>query len=172
MAEAIDISDASFELGGARFEKGTVCLRPLAVHAALKMADALSDIDPWSTYKISSANLSRYFLQQEAGAPRFGLYVGSELAGVVGVRLNWLRGPYLQFLGVVPEFQGVGAGSLVVAWFEAVVAAKSDENVWIFVSQFNESGRMFYERRGYEVAAQIDDLVGEGQSEILLRKRL
>ena len=43
------------------------------------------------------------------------------MLGAVGLRLNWLRGPHVQFLGVLPGFQGDGLGATMLGYagFEA-----------------------------------------------------
>ena len=46
----------------------------------------------------------------DGGAPRFAVWLGGKLAGAAGLRLNWLRGPYVQFLGVLPDASLARAG--------------------------------------------------------------
>jgi ribosomal protein S18 acetylase RimI-like enzyme len=88
------------------------------------------------------------------------------------VRRNWLRGPYLQFLGVLPAFQHRGIGSLALTWFENEARTGRAQNLWVAASDFNARALSFYERRGFNRVATLEDLIVKGGSEILLRKRL
>ena len=83
-----------------------------------------------------------------------------------------LRGPYLQFLGVLPTFQRLGLGRAMLTWFEKEARARGERNLWVATSDFNQNALRFYEHQGFEHAAVLDDLVRDGISEILLRKRL
>ena len=70
-----------------------------------------------------------------------------ELAGAIGVRRNWLRGPYLQFLGILPAFQRRGIGSVALDWFEGEARAAQAQNLWVAASDFNARALAFYERQ-------------------------
>ncbi len=121
-------------------------------------------------YPVSA--LSAYLGMDEPGAPRFSLRAGDALAGAVGLRLDWLRGPYLQLLGLLPGYQGRGSGAAVLAWIEREARAVSQQNLWVVASDFNSGALRFYERSGFTRVAALEALVAEGRDEILLRKRL
>ncbi len=91
------------------------------------------------------------------------------LAGIISVRYPWLRGPYLELLGLFPDYQGVGLGSELLRWFEQQ-ARLANPNAWVLVSAFNHKARAFYERRGFVAIGAIEALVKPGYDEILLRK--
>jgi ribosomal protein S18 acetylase RimI-like enzyme len=116
--------------------------------------------------------LVTYLAAQEPGAPRLLLRIDGEIAGAVGLRLNWLRGPYLQFLGVLPVFQRRGLGNAVLDWFERETRKGNDRNLWVAASDFNAGAIRFYEAHGFKQVARLDGLVRDERAEILLRKRL
>lgn len=136
------------------------------------LAPQLANIDPWARYNYTPAALASFLAAGEADAPRYAIAVGRAIAGAVCIRKNWLRGPYLQFLGILPPYQSQGIGSSVLNWFESQAREVGAQNLWIAASEFNVRALSFYERHGYGRVAVLTDLVVEGSSEILLRKRL
>ncbi len=128
-------------------------------------------MEPWSRYPFSPEALATYFAGGEPHAPRFAVEVGGETAGAIGLRLELLRGPYLQFLGILPAYQRLGLGSLLLQWMERE-AGSSARNLWVCAADFNADAQRFYERHGFTRVALLDDLVQDGRDEVLLRKRL
>jgi diamine N-acetyltransferase len=142
-------------------------------HEAEALGPALAAIDPWATYPSYPASaLSAYLGKDEPGAPRYSLHTGDALAGAVGLRLDWLRGPYLQLLGLLPGYQGCGFGAAVLAWIEREARVAKQRNLWVVASDFNSGALRFYERCGFTRVAALEALVADGCDEILLRKRL
>jgi ribosomal protein S18 acetylase RimI-like enzyme len=129
-------------------------------------------MEPWSRYPFTAAALKAYFAGDETGAPRYAIRLENRLAGALGLRLNWLRGPYIQFLGLVPGAQGEGAGSHLIDKLVEEARAAGERNLWVAASAFNTGALKFYERHGFVRAAELDGVVQEGIYEILLRKRL
>ena len=164
---------------GLRFEvaldaagSAPLVIEPLPPQAAPVLGGAFAAVDPWATYGFSAETLATYFAALEPGAPRFLLTRGGEVAGALGVRLAWLRGPYVQFLGVLPEMQRQGIGSAALNWVERQARAGKERNLWIAASQINTQAINLYERLGFRDAAWLDSLLCEGRTEILMRKRL
>jgi ribosomal protein S18 acetylase RimI-like enzyme len=149
-----------------------IALEPMTPGTARALGNALSAIAPWARYTFSADALSNYLGGVESDAPRYALTVDGSTAGAVGIRTKWLRGPYLQFLGILPNYQSQGAGRLVLAWFEGCARAKQERNLWVAASDFNSAALRFYEQHGFHRAARLDGLVEDGVTEILLRKRL
>lgn len=149
-----------------------VMLADMTDDAAAPLGAAFAQIEPWSVYPMSADALTAYFATDEAGAPRYAIRVGDDLAGAIGLRLNWMRGPYLQVLGVLPEWQGKGIGRLVLTWFELAARSRGDRNLWVAVSDFNPGATRFYQRFGFERVADLADLIRDGKTEILLRKQI
>lgn len=147
-------------------------LDALALDDVGQLAAAFAGMEPWRSYPFSVAALMSYLGAQEPGAPRLALRIDARTVGVIGLRLQWLRGPYVQFLGLLPQAQGAGLGRLALGYVEAEARRGSERNVWVAVSDFNRRAQSFYVRAGYEVAAELPGLVIEGRAEILMRKRL
>lgn len=152
--------------------RGSLIAEPMTNNEAGPLAQAVSVLEPWRTYGYPAEKLAGYLAKSEAGAPQFILRRDGEVAGGIGLRLNWMRGPYIQFLAVLPPFQCQGLGSAVIAWVEAQARAGEERNLWIAASEINTHARRLYERLGFCEVAKLDDLVCEGRSEILYRKRL
>lgn len=149
-----------------------ITLEPMTPGAARALGNTLATIDPWARYAFSADALTTYLAGVEGDAPRYVLSIDNTYAGAIGIRTKWLRGPYLQFLGILPGYQSQGAGRLVLAWFEGCARAKQERNLWVAASDFNSAALRFYERHGFHRAARLDGLVEDGVTEILLRKRL
>lgn len=161
-----------YELGSCARSGGRLTLGRLAPGDAEALGAAFAAIDPWVSYPYPAPALAAYFAKDEPGAPRFSLRAGGELAGAVGLRLDWLRGPYVQFLGMLPGHQGCGFGKAVLDWVESEARAVTQRNLWVLASDFNAGALRFYERQGFARVAALEALVAEGRAEILLRKRL
>jgi len=151
---------------------GRVRLAPLTRDQAGQLGSSFAAINPWATYPYPASALEAYLALGEAGAPRFGIYFQGTLAGALGLRLAWLRGPYVQFLGILPPFQGHGLGGLLIAWLEEEARAQGERNLWVAASDFNTDALHFYERHGFVHVAALAGLVRDERTEILLRKVL
>jgi ribosomal protein S18 acetylase RimI-like enzyme len=149
-----------------------VALAPIPPSETLRLAASFATIDPWARYGYAPARLAALFSGSEPSAPRYALYTDGDIAGIVGLKLDWLRGPFLQFLGILPEAQGQGLGSSVLAWIEREARRGVHHNLWVTASDFNVRALGLYKRHGYAETARLDGLVSEEHAEILLRKRL
>lgn len=149
-----------------------VALAPIPASETHRLAAGFAAIDPWARYGYAPARLAAFFSASEPSAPRYALYAGGDIAGVVGLKLDWLRGPFLQFLGILPEAQGQGLGSSVLDWIETEARRGSHRNLWVTASDFNVRAVSLYKRHGYDETARLDGLVSDAHAEILLRKRL
>lgn len=148
-----------------------VSLSAMTTEASRLLGPALAAIDPWARAGISGDRLGEFFARSEAGASRYKVLAGGELAGVMVVRLPWLHGPYLHFLGLLPAFHSQGIGSVALDWLEAEAQGRF-RNLWLCVSSFNSGARAFYEAHDFKLTAPLEDLVFDGQNELLMRKRL
>ncbi len=159
-------SNSTRHLGQDRLgrELRLVSLNPSDAH---ELAHIFASIDPWKTLDWPTERLEKYLADSSPGAPRFLIDCDGEAAGAVGLETAWLEGVYLRFLGLVPNYQNAGIGAVVMTWFERE-ARGSYRNLWVCVSAFNIRALAFYERHGYARAALFDDLIMEGEDEILL----
>lgn len=138
---------------------------------AAAIAAMLVALEPWRTLGYRSEVLTRYLLRCDPALHRFRILGATALLGVLCVRYPWLRGPYIELVGIAPQARGSGLGSAILDWIEADVRGQAG-NLWACVSESNAAGRRFYASRGFVEVAPIDDLVTHGHAEILLRKRL
>ena len=128
-------------------------------------------MDPWRTLESTPEALSGYLLRPDASLSRYGMYTDDQLAGVISIRYPWLRGPYIELLGVLDGFQGQGIGREVLEWV-CDAAQPFAKNIWIAASGFNARALAIYQKLGFTPAGELPDLVKEGYMEYLLRKRL
>jgi diamine N-acetyltransferase len=146
-------------------------LVPVVPETAAGLATRLAAIPPWSTMKYSAGGMQSYLTAPDAACRRFAIMSDGALAGAAAIRWPWLKGPYLELIGLTPEFQGRGLGAAVLDWMEREAAVARARWLWLLVSSFNARAIAFYERRGFERTAALDDLAADGFSEILMRKR-
>ncbi len=150
---------------------------PLAIDAMAEeasgvLAEAFAAISPWVRYPYPASQLKDYLSSHEHGAARCCIYSGTELAGAIGIRFNWMSGPYIQFFGLLPQYQGRGTGSRVLSALEDHSRQRDERNLWVAASDFNADAIRFYERHGFARVAKLEDLIRDGKTELLLRKRL
>src|SRR5262245_21177272 len=134
-----------------------------------RLVGVLVTVDPWRTLRYTADALARYLLRPDPALYRYAVMVQNKTSGVVCIRYPWLRGAYLELIGLDASAQGGGVGSDVLRWLEEQTRLVSP-NVWILVSSFNRKARAFYERQGYHEIGTIKDLVESGYDELLLRK--
>ena len=163
----------------ARFEntkydlESAMSLRILCEDAeASALGRAFSTIEPWCRYGMTAEALCGYIACEALHQRRFCIRVADRLAGLVIVQPGWLRGPYVPFLGVLPEFQRGGIGRSVLHFVAETARGERERNTWIAVSEFNARARSLYEQMGYIAIAEIPALVADEHTEILMRKRL
>lgn len=144
-------------------------VRPLRAAEGRALGPLFSSVDPWKTLGYRPEALSAYLLKRGDGLERFGFVQQGRVVGVVCVRFPWLRGPFVEFLAVLPERQGAGIGQAVLGWVEANPRWPG-ANVWVTVSSFHTNARRFYQRSGYREVAALPRLVAPDGEEVLLRK--
>jgi ribosomal protein S18 acetylase RimI-like enzyme len=154
-----------------RIDLDGATLAPVDEDAASFLAARCASIDPWARMAYPEESLGAYFRRADSAALRRCIRVGDEIAGAVVVRHPWLKGPYVEFLAVLPPHQGAGIGSAIIDWIEREAGA-GERNLWVLASDFNEGALRFYRRHGFEPVTRLPDLAADGFTEIMLRKRL
>jgi GNAT superfamily N-acetyltransferase len=144
---------------------------PMTWEQARTVAAMLAASEPWATLKFSAAGLESYLTREDAALRRYLVSVEGHPAGVVCVRHPWLRGPYIELLGLFPHHRGQGLGKQVLAWAENE-ARREAKNLWVVASSFNHQALRFYQSAGFSPIGPIPGLVTPGHDEILLRKHL
>lgn len=155
----------------AAYDLGAVRLMPVTAQDADTLGAGLAAVDPWRRMGYAAGALSGYLTRPDPAAHRYAIHAEGALAGAISIRDPWLRGPYLELLGLLSHAQGRGVGRAAMDWFEAE-APPSAGNLWVVCSAFNTGALSFYKRHGFVEAATLDDLVFAGFTEILLRKPL
>lgn len=142
-----------------------------SANEATTLGQSLAGIDPWLTLAFSSDSLAGYLQRNDPSLFRFAVSIDEEIVGAVCVRYPWLRGPYIEFLGIGIDFQGRGLGKEILTWVEEETKPHA-RNLWIAVSDFNTRAISIYEHLGFRKIGLLDGLVADNGSEILLRKHL
>jgi len=150
----------------------SLLLSPLSEADAQRLGAAFAAIDPWAAYGYAAETLVKFLATVEPGAQRLALTYEGSVVGAVVIRPAWLRGPYLQFLAILPGAQGQKLGSAFLAWMEREARDAGERNLWVAASEINGDAIRFYLRHGFQPAAHLDDLAYDGRTEILFRKRL
>lgn len=135
------------------------------------IARELSRILPWSEIALGEQSLLHHMTNIDPALNRFGVKFGGEIIGAVSVRSPWLKGPYLELLGLLPLVHRRGFGRLIMEWFEREAGDKA-RNLWLLCSDFNVPAFEFYKALGFIEETRIESLYAEGFTDILLRKRL
>lgn len=70
----------------------------------------LAGLDPWRTLRYTADALERYLLHPDAALYRYMVVSQGKMIGVVCTRYPWLRGAYLELIGLDAAYQGLGVG--------------------------------------------------------------
>lgn len=151
---------------------GDATLTDMTLADAADLAPRVAAIEPWHGYGIDARALEHHFAVIEDGALRRCIRVSSQRAGALTVRSNWLRGPYIQMLVILPPFGNRGLGAAILEAVEGEARRVGDRNLWVAATSTNLGALRFYARHGFAIVAELDGLVEAAQTEVLLRKRL
>lgn len=135
------------------------------------ISQLLAMMDPWLSLGFSADGLQNYLCREDPALRRYGIFLDDAPIGVLCIRYPWLRGPYIELLGVEANHQGKGIAKQVLAWIEQQTLPYA-KNVWIAASSFNSRALSAYERYGFQRIGSLDNLVAEGKSEVLMRMRI
>lgn len=160
------------KFGEASYDLGMCQLRHATAEDAKVLSVELAKIEPWKTLGSTPQEFEEGFQSQTNSTNTYSVIFEEKPVGIISVRYPWLLGPYLGFLGVIPEAQGRGLGKALMDWLEETAKKHSARNVFICVSDFNHDAQAFYNDCGYYVVADLDGLIVDEHSEFLLRKRL
>lgn len=156
------------EIGTAR-DSRRLALVPMTDAVADSLGAQIATFGPWAHYGFDGRQMAESL--KGRAVVTYHIDCGGEVAGAVVISPLWLVGPYLRMLAILPRFQSAGIGARVLAWFEAEAPA-TVRSLWLCVSGFNVDAQRFYEAHGFRRVAVIDDMVRDGDDELLMRKRL
>lgn len=145
---------------------------PLTADQTQLLGQHMAAIDPWLRLGFAAPVLTAYLNRPDHALLRHAITRKGKFTGALALRTPWLRGPYLELLVILPEFQGQGIGKKALNWAFQQAASQNATNFWACVSAFNHPARAFYAKQGFAEATELTDLVTSGESEILLRKIL
>jgi [ribosomal protein S18]-alanine N-acetyltransferase len=131
----------------------------------------LADRDPWRRLGYTESDWQTLLTPPLRGREGWVLERAGEAAGIALVRLQFLRGDYLELFAVAPGCERQGLGRLLLAEVEHKVFART-RNLFVCVSDFNHVARRFYARSGYQQIGALGDLLTAGSAELLLRKTI
>lgn len=169
--ETAAVAPDSRPFGGREYDLGRGLLRRLDADAAAVLGPILAATDPWRRLGFVAADLTRYLLRDDAGLDRFLISVGGAPVGVLCLRFPWLRGAYIELVGLAPAARGSGIGAAMIAWMGAEISGRAG-NLWATVSAFNAGARRFYATQGFVEVAVLPDLVRAGEDDVFIRKRI
>jgi len=129
-------------------------------------------MDPWLRLGYTPASLTRYLSSITPDRQTSVILDRETPAACLTVRHDWLRGPLLELLAVLPQHQGKGLGKDIIAWLAGETLRQGKANLWTISSEFNHVALAFYRRQGFEEAGVLPDLISLGETERLLRLRL
>lgn len=79
--------------------------------------------------------------------------------------------PYVKSICVVDAHRSAGIGAKMIEFGENLFKSKS-RHMFLCVSSFNKRAHMLYEEMGYQQVGEFRDYIIEGESELLMHKRL
>jgi [ribosomal protein S18]-alanine N-acetyltransferase len=126
--------------------------------------------DPWVTLQYDDGDIQAIV----RAAKTDHLLVARMGDAIVGFALSApgiLLGEYLKILVVDDTYRIQGIGRRLMEALEQR-AFRHWPNVYLCVSDFNRSARLFYQRLGYEEVGLLKDLLLPGKGEVLLRKSI
>jgi ribosomal protein S18 acetylase RimI-like enzyme len=153
-----------------RYDLGSAQLVEGRSHAAA-LGQLLAGMDPWRAHGRSAIDMAMRFTRDDPSAGRFGIVRDDILIGAVVVRYPFLRGAYLETLGLTEGSRGLGVGSAIIDWMAREIDGQAN-NLWLCVTDWNETARGFYRRMGFVEVGALPDLSTVGMTEIFMRKQL
>jgi ribosomal protein S18 acetylase RimI-like enzyme len=172
MPERLPFSSAQYSLHHRSADGAVIVLRLMTRADAESLGRQFADIDPWARLGSRREDMIGFLALTNDAKRCFTILSDGDRAGAVVVRHPWLVGPYLNMLAILPEHQREGIGRAVMLWLEQEALATGSRNCFLSVSAFNVAAIAFYRKCGYSPVAFLDDLITDGEDEILMRKRL
>ena len=157
------------------FNSSTVLLERCVLCPTVSARDAellsigFAHSDPWKTLGVSASHLKNYLLRDDTHLQRYLIQVEQQTVGIVCLRYPWLRGAYIELLGLLPDYRNHGIGTELLTWLEQQT---NSPNLWLAASEFNHAALHFYQRHGFQIVGTLEALVHPDYNELLLRKRL
>lgn len=151
-----------------RYDLGDVELAPLAPDLEA-VATGLAAIDPWARVGRTPDVFRTALVRPLAATFRFSIRRAGTCVGALVIRHPFMRGPYVELIGLFPQAQGRGIARAIVAWMEREVAGEAT-NLWLCVTDWNTPARAAYAALGFVEVGPLPDLAAGGTTEIFMRR--
>jgi ribosomal protein S18 acetylase RimI-like enzyme len=152
-----------------------VTIRPMQPEDIAPVADFMLATPLWQRYGVGRQNASA---QLEQALIRHDLLLIADCDSEKATGFAWCiiggafgRSTYLRLIGIRPDLTGMGIGAVLLAAVEKI-AVKAGDDLFLLVSDFNESAQRFYRRQGYEQVGAIPGYVLRDVTELIFRKRV
>lgn len=160
------------QLGASEAVRPAITVRLATPALAARQASWVATLEPWRGLGYTREGLAR-FLRRAAGVGQVLLATAKRQPTPVAVAVvqpGVLLGDFVALLAVRPEAAGGGVGRALMT---AVEARTFVDRRWLFVSTdaTNRDALRFYRKLGFSRVGRLPDLVRNGRTEILLRKR-
>jgi ribosomal protein S18 acetylase RimI-like enzyme len=133
-------------------------------------AHLIATSEPWITLKTTVEQSIKICRD-----PEYMIYVAHYAGQPCGAIILHPRGlassPYIKTVVVAEAFRSRGVGARLIQFAEDHFRENA-KHLFLCVSSFNKRARTFYEALGYVPVGEFKDYVIEGESELLLYKRL
>ena len=150
----------------------TLAIEPLTHDGIMALAPEMAAIDPWRRLGIDAGRLTASLTTTRSDVISFEARRDGTVRGLLSMRLDWLFGPYIRLLAVLPSAQSSGVGSGLIAHAADIARSRNDSNLWVCASAFNTAAIGFYERQGFARIGTLHGLVVPTEDEVLLRLQL
>ena len=134
-----------------------------------ELAGRVVAMDPWRRLGFTQGEVHYRSSHPECDSRHLVILNEGEPAGLICLKHPWLYGVYIGLFAVLPEVQGKGIGSRALEFIENEYREEV-KNIWLLVSDFNETAKAFYQAKGFTVIGNIEDFLVKGEDEVLLRK--
>jgi len=146
-------------------------MRSMTADDRAAVIELLAGSDPWKRLGYQTTDWDSYFTPLPPGRDSYVVEQDSRVAGIAIIRQKFLLGDYLELFGVADRARGTGLGGRLLAHVETLVFARVN-NLFACVSDFNDQGRRFYKKQGYQEIGPMPNFLVSGSAEILLRKTI
>ena len=133
-------------------------------------ARQLAGTDPWIRLGVTLESC-----MNTCHDPEYLVFIAHSSSSPVGAMIIHPRGlagsPYLKSIVVDANHRGHGVGRELLSFAESYFRSSS-KHFFLCVSSFNNRARKLYENAGYKKVGEFSDYIINGESELLLCKRL
>ena len=147
-----------------------IVITPAIEKERIWAAELISVSEPWITLGTTPEQCHKV-----CSDPEYLVYIAHVDGKPCGAMVLHPRGlassPYLKSIVVESTYRNQGVGAALLEFAENYFR-KTARHMFLCVSSFNKRAMAFYKRYGYKKVGEFKDYIIDGESEILLHKRL